>query len=967
MNVFTIPATCSFVDALADGVLVRANNDPLQLAAMTILLPNRRACRNLREAFLRKSSGKPLLLPTIRPIGDVEEDALFLGPAALDDARMPIPPLRRQLILAQYLTTAFPDRFEMAQALSMAGDLGRFLDNVHTEGLTLDNLDALYPAQYAAHWGDVLDFLKKVLRVFWPRHLARENADDPGLHRRRMIELYTQSLAEAPPTGPIIAAGSTGSIPATAELLKTVASLPNGCVVLPGLDTVLDDDSWGDLEEGHPQSGLAHLLNKMNTARRDVKLWDGCPGKSSREELISAVMRPAQSLDAWTKNPLPASAFENLSLIEGDTLDEEAASIAAIMRKHAEDRDAKDPCVLVTPDRILAIRVAQYLARWGISIDDSAGTPLSHTPNGAWLLLLADLIHEQLPPVELLAILKHPLAAGGKEWPKDLPFRTFVRLLDLHILRGPRPAPGFDGLRARLSDLDKDLRTQLASGLRALEKLFAPITIAANAPDRVRALVLLAENLAATPTMTGSQRLWSGDAGDAAADTVATILQQSDVLPDLDWAGVRAVLDAAMAQVSIRPRFGTHPRLAILGPIEGRLYQAQTMILGSLNEGTWPRVADVDGWMSRPMRRDFGLPAPERAITLSSHDFAQGLGAQKVYITRSKNRDGAPTIPSRWLQRLHAVCAASSAPDIRDHYWLAVARSLDTPDQRVPGLKRPSVNPPLNTRPRKLRVTEISALRAEPYGIYAHHVLGLKPLDPIDSEPDARDRGTLIHAALEEYPGDALKHLIAIGKKVFDNAQAHPDVTGHWWPRFLRMARALVTFESGWRNNLVHTWPEAKGSLAMGDFTLTGRADRIEQRTTGWAIIDYKSGGAPAPSAVKSGDEPQLTLLGAMLLAGAFNESIGTQINPATIDTLAYWPAGGTKDTLTPSDIKKEDLNTLCAEAREGLEKLIHAYLVDGIPYVCWPDASRKLRDDYEYAHLARIAEWSSDTAEEAA
>lgn len=978
MNVYTIPATCSFVDALADGILARAKNDPLALAAMTVLLPNRRACRNLREAFLRKSNGAPLLLPAIRPIGDVEEDALFLGPGTLDDPRMPIDPLRRQLVLAQYLTKAFPDRFEMAQALSMAADLGRFLDTVHTEGLTLENLDALYPERYAAHWTEVLDFLKKVLRVFWPRHLAQENADDPGLYRRRMIEAYTQSLHVSPPAGPVIAAGSTGSIPVTAELLKTVASLPNGCVVLPGLDQALDDESWGDLEEGHPQSGLATLLNKMNVARTDVKLWDGCPARSAREDLISAVMRPAQSLDEWTKHPLQAAAFENLALIEADTLDEEAAAIAAIMRKHAQDTNAKDPCVLVTPDRILALRVSAYLARWNIAIDDSAGTPLTNTPIGAWLLLLAELIHEDLSPIELLAALKSPLAAGGRDWPKDLPYRSFVRLLDLHLLRGPRPAPGFAGLLARLreSGLEKDMRAQISSGLRALEKLFAPVTIAKNPADRIRGLILLAENLAATPDSSGAARLWSGDAGESSADALATLLQQADVLPEnLDWAGIRAVLESSMKQISIRPRFGTHPRLAILGPIEARLYQAQTMILGGLNEGVWPRMADVDGWMSRPMRRDFGLPAPERAITLAAHDFAQGLGARMVYLTRSKNRDGAPAIPSRWLQRLHAVCVASDAPDIRDHYWLGVARALDAPKEKQPPLRRPSVNPPLDRRPRRLRVTEIADLRCDPYGIYARHVLGLRPLDPIDAEPDARDRGTLIHAALEEYtrtfpkdlPDNALQTLIAIGKKVFESAQAHPDVTGHWWPRFVRMARALVTFESGWRNDLLQSWPEAKGTLQMGDFTLVGRADRIEQRTSGWAVIDYKSGAAPAAKDVKSGDEPQLTLLGAMLLAGAFNETIGTQINPAVVDTLSYWPAGGTRDTLKPSGIKSDNLNALCLEAREGLEKLIHAYLHDGIPYVCWPDPARKLRDDDDYAHLARIAEWANADTEEAA
>jgi len=41
----------------------------------------------------------------------------------------------------------------------------------------------------------------------------------------------------------VIAAGSTGSMPATAKLLATIAHLRHGAVVLPGLDTDLDAEA----------------------------------------------------------------------------------------------------------------------------------------------------------------------------------------------------------------------------------------------------------------------------------------------------------------------------------------------------------------------------------------------------------------------------------------------------------------------------------------------------------------------------------------------------------------------------------------------------------------------------------------------------------------------------------------------------------------------------------------------------
>src|SRR3546814_2943952 len=98
-----------------------------------------------------------------------------------------------------------------------------------------------------------------------------------------------------------------------------------------------------------------------------------------------------------------------------------------------------------------------------------------------------------------------------------------------------------------------------------------------------------------------------------------------------------------------------HPRLHIWGPLEARLQHADIVILGGLNEGTWPREARPDPWLSRPMRERFGLPLPERRIGLSAHDFAQAFCAPRVMLTRAEKVDGAPTVPSRFLARLETV------------------------------------------------------------------------------------------------------------------------------------------------------------------------------------------------------------------------------------------------------------------------------------------------------------------------
>jgi len=970
LNLFTIPATSSFVDALADRLLKQAGDDPAQLAAMTILVPNRRAVRSLREAFLRRSNGMALLLPAIRPIGDVAEDELLLGGAELVTADIPpaIDPLRRQIILADWLTRSF--KFTLAQGLATAAELARLIDSVHTEGLTLDKLDTLVAGDYAEHWKISLTFLNNVLRVFWPQRLAGDGVIDPALRRRLMIEAYTKHLQHNPPAGPVIGAGSTGSIPATAQLLKTIASLPNGQVVLPGLDLKLDDASWEATDEGHPQHIMRNLLSVMGATRADVKLWPGVSKGDGRATLISEIMRPAETTAAWQNLKLDGG-FGNLTLLEADSLDQEAGSIALMMRDHAQKTTA-DTLVLVTPDRILAGRVGQILKRWDITVDDSAGVPLSHTPVGGWILTLAETWAQDFAPVPLLAVLKHALYGHD---------RHFVRDLDQYALRGVRPAPGIDGLIHRIMSpqiRDEDIRNRLLAQTEHLKIQLKPLLQRPRGSlALIHALVATAENLAATPDLPGDQRLWSGDDGEAAASLFAMLLEQGDILPDLTIASLSDLLHAAMSGVTVRPRYGTHPRLAILGPIESRLYQAETMILGSLNEGTWPALPEVDGWMSRPMRRDFNLPQPERAISLSAHDFCQGLGAGNVVLTRSKSRDGAPTTPARWLQRLDAVRDAADGPDIRmgAEQWLSIATRLDIPAGFARPAVRPEFNPPLADRFDRLSVTDIATLQRDPYAIYARYILNLRARDAIDAEPGAKDRGNLIHKVLEEFtrkysgawPQDALNRMQETGRAIFGQSHDHPDVLGHWWPRFERMVRTLAAHEATWRQGTRRIHTEVTGMLDIDiegrNVRLKGRADRIESRIgNGYAIIDYKSGVSPSRKDVNEHHELQLTLLGAMLRRGAFDKHLGSAA-PYQMETLSYWPVSGSRDTFSSIDFI-ENLDTLSDQSFDRLMALLRAYLINGEPFYSWPELKGLPRDNrsYDYAHLERMAEWRNET-----
>ncbi len=263
-KVFTIPPSRSFVDVLAAGLLADADGRPERLAEMTVLVPTRRAVRALTDAFLRQSEGRPTILPRLAAIGDVAEDALVMERIDVGgDAALALPPaigeLRRNLLLSRLIEAEQKGLgrarggggvkrrpLTADQASRLATELARLLDQVQIERLSFDRLETLVPDDYAEHWQIVLRFLR-LLTLHWPNILSQQGLIDGAERRNRLLEAQTRQWQEAPPATPIIAAGSTGSVPATADLLRAVAGLPHGVVILPGLDHSLDEASWRTL------------------------------------------------------------------------------------------------------------------------------------------------------------------------------------------------------------------------------------------------------------------------------------------------------------------------------------------------------------------------------------------------------------------------------------------------------------------------------------------------------------------------------------------------------------------------------------------------------------------------------------------------------------------------------------------------------------------------------------------------
>ena len=330
--------------------------------------------------------------------------------------------------------------------------------------------------------------------------------------------------------------------------MAAVARLPQGAIVLPGLDLHLDAESWAAIAEHpeHPQFGFAKLLAALGVERSSVQLLPGAaldPARAGREAIITEAMRPSGMTGRWQHYVEAADAgavrraLAGVSLIEAPSAQDEAETVALILREAAETPGRT--AALVSPDRLLARRVAVRLEAWGIRVDDSAGRPFAKTPPGTFLDLVIAAATENFAPAAVMALLKHPLARLGLD---AFVVRRSARALEIAAFRDIYLGRGIDGIAEALARAEESItggrRRHRAVGRlwpedwRAAEDLvvrlkaaYAPLldVFAQRGEQPLQAIaaahVAVAEALSRLPEAEETQAgppLWQGEAGTAA-------------------------------------------------------------------------------------------------------------------------------------------------------------------------------------------------------------------------------------------------------------------------------------------------------------------------------------------------------------------------------------------------------------------------------------------------------------------
>lgn len=1049
-RVLSIPPGPSFLATLTEGILsggivegfVYDASKPEALADVTVFVPTRRAARVLRSEFALRIGTGSAILPTIRPLGETDDDSGFFEsslPESLD-LLPPIGPVAASLELARLISAwrnSLPEAVvavyggapviapaSAADAVWLAKELLALIGEVETAEIEWRNLDRLDLRDYASWWQLTLEFLK-IAHVYWPARLDEIQASSAARHRNAILKAEVERLATTLHKGPVIVAGSTGSLPATARLIDAVSRLDQGAIVLPGLDLDMPEDHWAALAIadgdgasdpaifGHPQFGLARLLDVLQLKRDDVTPFGTSDASvATRMRAVSLALAPSAATDQWPglrsamgANALEA-AFADVSLIEAANERSEATAIAVALKLALDEASSSESQVaLITPDRALARRVVTELERFGIEADDSAGTPLTSTLQGTFLRLLVEATLYPGDPVPIVSLLKHPLTRLGL--PADDAARG-AQILETHALRGGTGAVDISALaplldaqiarsaeerhepawRKPLNGADRALASDLAARLAAaVEPLVAALgsrgrdmrggtlSTAQWAERTGRALEALAVD-----DEDDLSKLWGDEAGEALANLLSGVMEAPSGLElnGADWAGV---LNALISGEAVKPRAMSHPRVFVWGTQEARLQHVDTVVLGGMNEGVWPQQAGTNPFLSRAMKIRMGLEPPERRAGQIAHDFQMASGMPRVIYSRALRSGGAPSVASRFLQRLTAIAGTEIAASMRQRgdIYIRYADAIDK-SAREPSAVRPEPRPDASLIPSRYSFSEAGRLRRDPYAVYARRILRLDPVAPFNADPGPAERGTLYHAIIEAFVArgldpcseDAWATMMALADEAFaaEGLPAHIEAT--WRPRFDDTARGFLDWERKRASGIRQSWTEAQALMKLGDgFELSGYADRIDLRTDGVAdIIDYKTGSSPSLRQARTLIDPQLALEAAALSAGGFRAAgphapgdlIYVRLRPGSRFTTEV-VNGDPENTRAKTQVKSS--GALAEEAARELAKLLSLLKSGrrGFLSRVLPDSART---DGDYDHLARVAEWmSADDQEE--
>lgn len=946
-KIMTIPLGVPVAKALAEGLLHHHYDNLLALSDTHLYLPDRYACRVVRDAFLAASDGKATILPRLLPLGESDDEDLFTtDPYALGDDPSLLPnidPLERQIILMQLVSKAHNDEtLSPAQAFALAGDLAQLIDQAITEDVTLDQLPKLVTGELAKHWEKTMVFLR-LIQENWPKIMQERGEWDPTTRRKVLLEKKMAAMRRLKPNYPVIAAGITSHTQQSREFLQLIADLPQGNVVLAGFDPDYPMHYWKHIDPTHAYFGIKTFLDSCGLEPKNIPLWPLLRTKpnATRKNLVYHALQPIENYDLSTVR-VPQEEVRSLSFCQSDTLQHEAKAIALILRETIETPNKT--AMIVTPDRNLGRRIAHEMRRWDILLHDSGSTPISQSPIAHFFRLILEFCDTARPVSQFLSLCRHPLFQD----------KQGLDELDLHYLRGSFSTDRLFSLT--LPDAPTDLQKSFETTRRHLR-----FTQKAEAQSLH---IWLTQHLEAAEALSGgASHLWRGEEAELLARHFIALrqLKQSHEII-LTSQQYREFFQASLENIKLRPLQESHPRLKILSPQEAVMHEADTVILAGLNEKIWPSALPADPWLSQNMRKSLGFPDAAYLQGQAAYRFIQLFCRSHVVLTWSKKREGAMALPSRWLQQIFAVLEKNNIDTAPMHHkaveW---AQEWDRPSTLQPR-GAPMPQPDLKFRPKTLAVTDIREWFNDPYSLYAKKILNVKPADEIDHQVGSREWGTLVHGIIEEFlpqinKADAATLYNEIAERHLEEISVEALQKLRWQQQLDRIGLELIAVYQN-KNGAHHqeitgqmTRPIGKDSL-----TIKGRADLVTDENGALTLTDFKTGSLSSKKDILSGKDPQLALLGLIAQENGF-----AKLHDKSVEALQYVSVKGKLNNIL-SDQTLTAPQELIDANEERLTAHIDAYYQKLSPY----QALQKPGARYDtYEHLKRTAEWALPDTED--
>lgn len=402
-NILNVPSNYYFLASVAHWLRTKFAHD---LSEVTILLPSKRACRELKS-----------ILPKARIVAISDFSSRYKVLSGIDQILFLADQVQKQSVFGE-------NNFE--QAFKIAIKLRDLFEDLERERVDLTRFYEIDDSNLSQHRLVTLDFIKSFYAKI-KNSLIKEGIYFSAAAQNLAINDFLNSLNF---DQKIVVAGSTGSITAGRDLIRKISSMPNGYVIL--------QDAWsGEFEaENHPQYLLSNLKKIIGQKVTDLTFEEFKISDEPRKNMVYELMVESEKSNEWVDKKIDFDS-QNIRLFELKNEIEEAEVIADILIKEAQNS------ALIINNKNIAKLVKLRLRSASISFNDSRALDVFDSPLINFLTLIVALKSNNFDSYDLLALLKSPFCTSSKT-------PEIIAEFEIKILRQDRICQGLEGINHKL-------------------------------------------------------------------------------------------------------------------------------------------------------------------------------------------------------------------------------------------------------------------------------------------------------------------------------------------------------------------------------------------------------------------------------------------------------------------------------------------------------------------------------------